>query len=171
MNLVYTSALVLFFHRLIEDNYPLKAAFSPDPVTKAHTEEEPIARKSHEESARIRAQRANKVASATQRRPEEATVGRESRMVVVAGQSGQLEDVAIMSSRKRVFAIIAMPSKDAAVAAATGPLKHVEPEGTKPSNLLGVEYQLFEDSVWEKNDTEGSEPSHLQMPSLLPSES
>ncbi|KAI8570657.1 hypothetical protein RHMOL_Rhmol01G0052900 [Rhododendron molle] len=52
---------------------------------------------------------------------------------------GELEDVVIMSSRKRVFPIIAMPSKDAA----SSKLVHVA----------------------------GSEPSHLQMPSLSPSES
>ncbi|KAI8570659.1 hypothetical protein RHMOL_Rhmol01G0053100 [Rhododendron molle] len=76
--------------------------------------------------------------------------------------------------------LLVMPLDPAKTTAFSSPVKHVEPEGTKPYNLLGAEYQLFEDSVWGKKMMQkssklvhvaGSEPSHLQMPSLSPSES
>lgn len=181
-----------------------KAAFSPDPVTKAQMEEERITRKFNEEVARIRAQHANKVASTTPRRMEDATVGgRENKgggggsgldkekMLKVSWEKigkdysaqrlkdlfqkfGEVKDVVIRSSKKKGSAIIEMASKDAAVAATgsvcgdlsnpllvlpldpakttafSSPLKHAEPEGTMPSNLVGAGHQLFEDSILKK---------------------
>ncbi|KAI8570278.1 hypothetical protein RHMOL_Rhmol01G0022200 [Rhododendron molle] len=123
-----------------------KAAFAPDPVTKAQEEEERITRKLHEEISRIRAQHANKVASTTPRRTENAAVGgRESkggggsgldkekvlkvywekigedysaqRLRELFEKFGEVEDVVIKSSKKRGSALVVMVSKDAAVAA------------------------------------------------------
>lgn len=128
-----------------------RAAFSPDPTTKARDEEEIIARKLREEIARIRAMQTDKAKSAastlkkgTSTGIKESTFGGQGgldkekllkvswekvgedysaqRLREVFEEFGEVEDVVIRSSnKKKGSALIVMASKDAVVAA-TGSL-------------------------------------------------
>lgn len=95
-----------------------------------------------------------------------------SRLREEFGQFGEVEDVLIKSSKKKGSAVVVMSSKEAAIAATkvvVGDLSNpllvmpLQPATTSPfmgssqptedptaSNLVGAQYQAFEDSVLEK---------------------
>lgn len=128
-----------------------RAAFAPDPVSKAHEEEERIARKLKEEIARIRAMQMNKGASADSGKTKDkggakrttagvgAGVGLEKekmlkvswekfgedysaeRLREIFSRFGNVEDVVIKTNQKKGSALVVMGSKEAVVAA-TGSL-------------------------------------------------
>ncbi|KAA8535968.1 hypothetical protein F0562_028446 [Nyssa sinensis] len=123
-----------------------RAAFAPDPTTRAREEEERISRKLKEEIARIRAMHANKATSTAPSSKKETTPGgKESmngsgtgldkekvlkvsweknggdysaqRLRELFEKFGDVEDVVINSSKKKGSALVVMASKNAAVAA------------------------------------------------------
>uniref|UniRef100_A0A5B7B132 Putative DnaJ domain-containing protein n=1 Tax=Davidia involucrata TaxID=16924 RepID=A0A5B7B132_DAVIN len=122
-----------------------RAAFAPDPTTRAREEEERIARKLKEEISRIRAMHANKSASTAPTSRKETPGGKESmdgsgigldkekvlkvswekigedysaqRLRELFEKFGEVEDVVIKSSKKKGSALVVMASKNAAVAA------------------------------------------------------
>ncbi|GLT58471.1 hypothetical protein SLA2020_313610 [Shorea laevis] len=140
-----------------------RAAFAPDPTTKAREEEERISRKLKEEIARIRAMHMNKGASADSGLKKdkggmERNVGGgvgladKEKMLKVSWEKigedytaeglrelfsrfGKVEDVVIKNSKKRGSALVVMGSKEAAVAA-TGSLS-----GSLSNPLLVVPLQ------------------------------